>query len=241
MAATGAFCAVIPCLNEARHIGDVVAGVRRHLAHVLVVDDGSSDDTATRAATAGAEVLRHANSRGKGAALATGLARADQAGALWALCLDGDGQHASEDIPTFLAAAARTSASLIIGNRFAQPLRMPPLRRSVNRLMSWLIGSLVGCDIPDSQCGFRLIQLDLWRRLNLASRRFEVESEMIVAGLRCGSKIEFVPVRSVYGDETSKISPVRDGWRWLQWYRGALRNRNSDPHPTPPNTNLRSS
>lgn len=234
MATVGDFHAVIPCLNEARHIGDVVTGVRRHVPHVVVVDDGSTDDTVARAADAGAQVLRHPSPLGKGAALATGLSHLDQLGAVWALCLDGDGQHAAEDIPGFLNAATRTGAPLIIGNRFADPPRMPPVRRTVNRLMSRLISSLVGCAIPDSQCGFRLIQLDLWRRLNLASRRFEIESEMIVASHRCGSRIEFVPVRSVYGTETSKIAPFRDGWRWLQWYGRALQQRHTIPaHPQP--------
>jgi len=225
MATAGAFYAVIPCLNEARHIGDVVAGVRRHLSHVIVVDDGSSDDTVAQAAAAGARVIRHTSPRGKGCALASGLSYAAEAGAVWALCLDGDGQHACEDIPTFLDAAQHSGAALIIGNRFADRPRMPLIRRSINRLMSSLIGTLVGRDIPDSQCGFRVIPLDLWRRLNLGSRRFEIESEMIVASLRCGSRIEFVPVRAVYGNETSKIAPIRDGWRWLQWYANALKHR----------------
>ncbi len=223
MASAVVIHAVIPCLNEARHIAAVVAGVLPHVPHVVVVDDGSTDDTAGQATAAGARVLRHPVSLGKGAALLAGLAHAESLGATSALCLDGDGQHLPQDIPTFLDAAARTGAPLIIGNRFADPPRMPLPRRVVNRIMSRLIGTLVGREIPDSQCGFRLIRLDQWRRLNLASSRFEIESEMIVAGCRCGWPIEFVPVHAVYRDETSKIDPVRDGWRWIRWYREAAR------------------
>lgn len=218
-----ATCAVIPCLNEARHVGRVVAGARRYLGQVVVVDDGSSDDTTERARAAGAEVLRHSKSEGKGAALVSGLAFAERAGADWALCVDGDGQHEVDDIPGFLHAAATVGAPLIVGNRFAESPRMPWIRRRTNRVMSRLISRLVGHEVPDSQCGFRLIHLRRWRDLGLESRRFEIESEMIVAGYSRGWPIAFVPVRSVYADETSKIDPVRDGWRWIQWYRTALR------------------
>ncbi|MGE3311101.1 MAG: glycosyltransferase family 2 protein [Limisphaerales bacterium] len=227
----GAGLAVIPCLNEARHIGDVVEGARRHISRVIVVDDGSTDGTAALAASAGAVVLQHPSPRGKGAALATGLSHALEMGAAWALCLDGDGQHSADDIPVFLTAASESGAGLIIGNRFANAPRMPWLRRVVNQVLSRWIGVLVGRAIPDSQCGFRLIRLDLWQRLNLGSRRFEVESEMIVASVRVGASIEFVPVQSVYGVETSKIAPIRDSLRWLRWYVGAIRARATTSKP----------
>src|SRR5438477_9798330 len=93
--------AIIPCLNEQETIASLVCAVRLHLPTVIVVDDGSVDQTAALAAGAGALVLRHDSSRGKGAALQTGWRHARQQRFQWALTLDGDGQHSPEDIPAF--------------------------------------------------------------------------------------------------------------------------------------------
>src|SRR5438093_134347 len=101
-------CAVvIPCLNEAETIARVVSAVRQVLPAVIVVDDGSSDATADRATVAGATVLRHGQPKGKGAALRAGWSHALKSGFLWALSMDGDGQHAPEDIPAFLTRASQ--------------------------------------------------------------------------------------------------------------------------------------
>lgn len=111
--------AVIPCLNEAAAIGKVVAGVRRFLPHVWVVDDGSTDATSHEAAAAGARVVRHAVSQGKGASLQDGWRAAQTGGFRWALTLDGDGQHAADDIPAFFDLADRTGARLVWGIEWA--------------------------------------------------------------------------------------------------------------------------
>src|SRR6266513_429792 len=93
--------AVAPCLNEAENIQPLLAALSRHLTALVVVDDGSNDTTPQRAREAGAEVLRHERSLGKGAALQTGWRHARANGFKWALSLDGDGQHSPEDIPAF--------------------------------------------------------------------------------------------------------------------------------------------
>src|SRR5258708_7750816 len=108
---------VIPCLNEARAIAPLVTAARRYLPQVIVVDDGSGDDTAKQAEGAGAEVVRHSRTWGKGAALDTGWVRAMERGFKWALTLDGDGQHAPDDIPAFLSAAVGGGVDLVVGNR----------------------------------------------------------------------------------------------------------------------------
>src|SRR5436309_13849480 len=108
--------AVIPCLNEEAAIASVVAGVRRYLPTIFVVDDGSTDRTAKLAAEAGAEVLRHESPRGKGAAVQTGWQCARARGFQWALTLDGDGQHSSQDIVTSLQSAEQTATPSIVGN-----------------------------------------------------------------------------------------------------------------------------
>lgn len=209
--------AVIPCRNEVAAIGPLVTAVRAHLPRVLVVDDGSTDGTAEVARSAGAEVLASASSQGKGAALRTGLCRARELGCDWALLLDGDGQHAPEDIPAFLAALHAGHADLVIGNRMATPGAMPTVRRLTNRFMSAVLSSLSGTQLPDTQCGFRLVRLSVWETLPLQCAHFEVESEMLLACLADGRRVEFIPVRSRYQSEHSKIRPVRDTVRWLAW------------------------
>jgi glycosyltransferase involved in cell wall biosynthesis len=92
--------AVIPCFNEAPFIASIVAKVRSHLPSIIVVDDGSTDGTALKAKAAGAEVIRLACNAGKGAALQKGWRHAREQGFSWVLMMDGDGQHAAEDIPT---------------------------------------------------------------------------------------------------------------------------------------------
>ena len=209
--------AVIPCFNEAAFIGEVVASVRKHLPAVIVVDDGSSDLTAQIAQAAGAEVVQHPANMGKGAALRTGWKRASSAGYDWMLALDGDGQHSSADAPKFLRCAEQTGAQLIVGNRMDNASAIPLLRRWANRWMSRRLSSLAGVFLPDSQCGYRLINLNALEQASIASHRFEVESEMLVNFLRAGRRVKFVPIRVIYKLEQSKIQPVRDAWRWLRW------------------------
>lgn len=219
---------MVPCLNEAPTIEPLVAAVRRRLPSVIVVDDGSSDGTAELAARAGAEVIRHARPRGKGAALAAGWSRARERGFTWALSMDGDGQHAPADIPVFLNGAHNPGAQLIVGNRMIQPAGMPWLRRGVNRWMSRRISRLTGQALPDTQCGFRLMRLDAWARVHVDADHFEIESELLCKFIAAGYRVEFVPVRVIYCNERSKIQPVRDTHRWFRWWwqtRGWHRTR----------------
>jgi glycosyltransferase involved in cell wall biosynthesis len=220
--------AVIPCLNEAPAIAEVVGAVRQHLPTVFVVDDGSKDNTSALAKAAGATVLRHAVPRGKGAALRAGWQRAQECGFEWALAIDGDGQHCAQDIPKFLSAAERTGAELVVGNRMDNPSAMPWLRRRVNRWMSRRISKLAGLRLPDSQCGFRLMNLNLWAKLPVTAMCFEIESDVLLAFARHARALEFVPVRVIYKDEQSKIHPLRDTVRWFRWLRKAQRQISSE-------------
>jgi len=210
--------AVIPCLNEASAIGGVVSRVRHYLPVVFVVDDGSHDNTGELAAAAGAKVLRRSVPSGKGAALRTGWRHARECGFDWALTIDGDGQHAAEDIPAFLEAAERTGAKLVVGNRMVDPKGMPWLRQRVNRWMSRRISALAGTALPDSQCGFRLMDLNMWADLPVTANRFEIESDVLLAFAVSGCRIEFVPIQVIYKSEQSKIRPVRDTFRWFRWW-----------------------
>ena len=209
--------AVIPCFNEAAQIHGVVASVQKYVPTVIVVDDGSSDRTAKKARFAGAEILRLRKNSGKGSASRRGWQQVQKLGFKWVLMLDGDGQHAAADIPKFFACASDTGARLVVGNRMNQVEGMPLLRRWVNRWMSRRISRLTGRELPDSQCGFRLAQVETLMQLTLQANRFEIESEMLLAFLAAGKKVEFVPVQTIYQSSESKINPVTDTWRWLRW------------------------
>jgi len=208
--AGGRLVALIPAHDEAARIERVVRGATRHLP-VLVVDDGSGDDTAMVAEAAGAEVVRQSPNRGKGAALRAGFAAALAEGAEAVITLDGDGQHDPTEIPSFLGAYARRTLAdvpteLIVGKRSFR--RMPPVRRLANWLGTAVLSGALGRWIPDNQSGYRLIG----RRLMAAmadSREsgFAFEVEMIAVCLREGWPIAWVPIRTIYGDETSHIRP----------------------------------
>jgi glycosyltransferase involved in cell wall biosynthesis len=209
--------AVIPCFNEASHIGKVATAVQKHLPKVIVVDDGSTDATLERAKCAGAEIVRLTNNSGKGAALKKGWQRARELGFEWVLLLDGDGQHAADDIPSIFECAERTGSRLVVGNRMKNSAAMPWLRRGVNRWMSRRISKMTGARLPDSQCGFRLAHLETLMALPFHANRFEIESAMLVAFIAAGEKVEFVPVQTFYENSVSKINPLADTWRWLRW------------------------
>jgi glycosyltransferase involved in cell wall biosynthesis len=210
--------AVIPCFNESARIAALIPAVRRQLPAVLVVDDGSTDDTMRLAKGAGAEVLRHDRNLGKGAALKTGLAQALKQGHEWAATLDGDGQHAPEDLPALFRCAQATGAVLVIGNRMNEARKMAWLRRQANRWMSWQLSRQAGRRLPDTQSGLRLIHLQTWATLPLKTERFEIESETLMAFLAAGHRVEFAAVQVNRSGRKSHIRPVADSWRWLKWW-----------------------
>jgi len=195
--------------------------VRRLVPTVFVIDDGSEDDTGAIAKNAGAEVLRHEIPRGKGIALQAGWAHAQKRGFEWALTMDGDGQHSAEDVTKFFEAVERTGAELVVGNRMGNPKGMPRVRRWVNRFMSDRISALAAVSLADSQCGFRLMNLETWARQPVDAAHFEIESEVLLAFARHGCGIEFVPIEVIYKSEQSKIHPGRDTVRWIRWWQRA--------------------
>ena len=219
--------AVIPAYQDEKHIGDIVRRVRQQLDHLLVVDDGSTDQTAQRAREAGAEVIVHNENRGKGEAIKTGLeywfatANPPRAGLdceiAWAILLDSDGQHLPEEIDRFLAAVTSTTRStFFLGNRMNNVAGMPFIRRIVNRYMSREISRLCGQEIPDTQCGFRLLNRQLVPELLGGGNRFEYETEVLIIASRKGYQIESIPITTVYSDQVSKIHPMRDALRFLK-------------------------
>jgi glycosyltransferase involved in cell wall biosynthesis len=217
--------ALVPGYDEGPRIGAVVEAARRHLP-VLVVDDGSTDDTAARAAAAGAAVLPQHPNQGKGAALRMGFRRALAEGFDAVVTLDADGQHDPDEIPRFLAAYAaggEADASdpaglgavaaggprpeLVIGRR--DFTRMPPIRRLSNNIGAKAFSWAVGQAIPDNQSGYRLLGRRLMAAM-VASREsgFEFEVEMIAVCIRHGWSLAWVPISTIYGGEPSHVRPL---------------------------------
>jgi glycosyltransferase involved in cell wall biosynthesis len=212
-------CAVvIPCRDEARTIADLVVGVRAYLPKVIVVDDGSHDATAAEALDSGADLIALPEPLGKGAALICGWKRAADLGFSWAVTMDGDGQHSPNDLPLFFQDAQPDEPALVIGNRMLNAQAMPWLRRQVNRWMSKRLSRRTGTRLPDSQCGFRLLHLPSLSRMALATKHFEIESELILASVRLRIPIKFVPIQVIYKGGPSKINPVLDSLRWFRWF-----------------------
>jgi len=205
--------AVIPAYNEAAMIGRVVAGTRRHVDRVMVIDDGSTDGTARRAARAGAEVIALPANRGKAAAVMAGFSGAIARGYDVVVMLDGDGQHLPEEIPRVLAPVLAGSADLVIGSRFLDVRSAIPAYRVVGQKALNLATAIgAGVFLTDTQSGFRALGPGALSRLDFASTGYGLESEMIAHYAACGLSITEVPVGCSYdGPNLHKKHPLLHG------------------------------
>ncbi|MDQ3198777.1 MAG: glycosyltransferase family 2 protein [Verrucomicrobiota bacterium] len=223
--------AVIPAYHEETHVHGVAERTLMQLDHVLVIDDGSTDATAARARKGGAEVIIHSENRGKGESIKTGLrhwlAREEIE---FIVLLDADGQHLPDEIGRFLAAAASTQAGLLVGTRMDNVRDMPLVRRAVNRYMSRRISRLCGQEVPDTQCGYRMVGRALAPLLLNGTSRFDYETEMLILASRGGFRIASVPISTIYSDEVSSIHPMRDTVRFLQLMRRYEKDGKSGRH-----------
>ena len=200
--------AVVPAHDEAPRIQGVVHRLRARGLPVLVVDDGSHDDTEAQAEHAGADVLRLDPNRGKGGALKAGFARAlgGDAGCEAILTLDGDGQHDPAEAPAFWAAWRATGADLVIGARDYR--QMPPVRRLTNTVSRRILSHTLGTDIPDNQSGYRLYSRRLAEAiLESPEQGFAFEVDAIAICLARAYRLTWVPIATIYGDERSDIRP----------------------------------
>ena len=138
----------------------------------------------------------------------------------WVILLDSDGQHLPEEIDRFMASAASvTRPTFFIGNRMNNVTGMPFMRRVVNRYMSKEISRVCGQQIPDTQCGFRMLDRQLASHLRGGGHRYDYETEALIIASRTGYQIESVPITTVYTDQVSKIHPVRDAFRFFKLMR----------------------
>lgn len=211
-------CVIIPTYNEEKVIGSLIDKVRAFNLAVIVVDDGSSDATAKIALRKGAAVLTADKNQGKGAALKRGFDYALKSQYETIITLDGDGQHNPGSIKDFIRAKEENSADLVVGNRMRNTENMPLIRIATNRFMSWLISRASKQNIPDTQCGFRLIQRKVLESIRLLAARYDMESEILIEAAKKGFKIASVPIETIYTGTKSKIHPVWDTLRFIKTY-----------------------
>lgn len=209
--------AIIPSYQVAEYLEKVINDTRKYLDDIVVVDDGSSDGTYEVASGCGVNVIRHKKNIGKGAALKTGFAYAIENNYRVVITLDGDGQHDPEYIPDFISAFENTHADLIIGSRASDKADMSFPRRCSNFLTSHTLSAFLHTKIEDSQSGYRLIKTDLLKKIELRSKHYQLETEIIIKAVKAGFKIGFVPIKVVYGPKfKSSIRGWADTFRWIK-------------------------
>ena len=199
VARTGEVAVVIPALNEALRIREVVEQALRHCPWVIVVDDGSDDGTGDRLHGLPVTVLRHPRRLGKGAALRTGFAEALARGARGVLTIDGDGQHDPADLPRLLDAAARHPRCIIIGARLRHREAAPPHRRMANAFGDWGVAWAAGFRIADTQSGQRYYPACVIALEDVPGEGFVFEAQIVIsAARRLGTRCVSVPIESRY-------------------------------------------
>lgn len=201
---------VIPALNEALRIREVVQGALRECRNVIVIDDGSDDGTAERIADLPVTVLRHERRMGKGAGLRTGFAEALRRGASGVITMDGDGQHDAADIPRLLDAAVQYPRHIVIGARLRRRASQPFYRRLANEFGDWGIGWGCGFRIADSQSGQRFYPASVAALGDVPGEDFVYEAQLLITAARTlGVRCVSVPIESRYQDAASDIPQFR--------------------------------
>jgi glycosyltransferase involved in cell wall biosynthesis len=190
---------VIPALNEALRIREVVEGALAQCARVIVVDDGSDDGTGERIADLPVTVLRHPRRMGKGASLRDGFREAARQGAAAVVTMDGDGQHSADDIPRLVDAANRHPGCVIIGARLRKRATQPRYRRIGNDFGDWGIGWACGFRVIDSQSGQRLYPRTVFTLEDVPGEGFVYEAQLLISAARdAGAGVVSVPIESRY-------------------------------------------
>ncbi|MBN2555916.1 MAG: glycosyltransferase family 2 protein [Anaerolineales bacterium] len=219
--------ALIPAWNEGERLEPILRQTQEYLP-VLVVDDGSIDDTVAVARRCGAIVVEHPHNQGKGVALITGFNWALEHGYDAVMTLDADGQHDPADIPAFMDVYQHGDAPLIIGRRDFS--KMPFPRLYTNPFGSWLLSRALGRKIDDNQSGFRIYRRSLLETVELTTSGFELEVEVIMEAVVRGMDIDWVDIKTIYDiDKVSYFHPIRDSIIFLGMVRRAHQYRKRFP------------
>jgi glycosyltransferase involved in cell wall biosynthesis len=206
---------VIPAYDCADTIGAVTAGARRHASDVVVVSDGSRDDTADVARSAGGRVEVLPENRGKGVALRRGVDLALERAPNLLVLMDADGQHDPDDLPALIEAGRSGKFDLIVGSRLQDAARIPGVRYWTNYIGTRALTWMTGYTLLDSQSGYRLMTAELARRMSLRSSGYAIETEMLIKAAKLGARLGHVRVRTIYNSEISHFEPFADTIRIL--------------------------
>lgn len=202
----------IPARNEQQFIAEVVRKARKFVDEVIVVDDGSTDDTAEAAKAAGALVIKHETNRGAGAATRACFEEARRRGAHVLVTLDGDGQHDPDGIPQILSPILKGKSDLVIGSRFLgfnNPI--PRYRKFGINVITWLYNLGSKLRISDAQSCFRAYGERALHSLNITQRGFSFSVELLVQARQKGFTITEVPISCIYHSASHSANPVTHG------------------------------
>ena len=211
------FVILIPVYNEEKTLTNTIKSLKSLNYNYIIIDDGSTDNTWNIIRDEADWFVTYKSNKGKGYAIKIGAEKIIKEGYDYILIMDGDGQSSIKDITSFIHAQKVTpNAKIIIGNRLWSPKGMSKIRYFINKIMSYIISKLAGTDIPDTQCGFRLVHKDVFN-IETKCSRFEYESEILIKLGRLGEKIESIPIECIYfKDRDSKIKIIRDTLRFIK-------------------------
>lgn len=194
--------AVIPAYNEGSRITAVVSAVKAYVQEVIVVDDGSTDDTAAQAKASGARVVQHMDNSGAGAATMTGIEAARRIGADIVITIDADEQHDPNDIPSLLKPLQEGTVDIVFANRFGQRNKIPVVRRFFNAIGNFVTLIATGRWVNDSQCGFKALGPKAVTDINLRMSGFEFCTEIVRESVHHKWRIAQIPTKVVYSEYT---------------------------------------
>jgi glycosyltransferase involved in cell wall biosynthesis len=208
-------CILIPAYNAQDTLGSVLKKIEPLKSDIVVVDDGSSDETKRLASGNGVQLLEHPVNLGKGAALRTGFQHILQRDYRVVITLDADGQHDPAEIPFLLRIFQSVKPDILIASRAMEFGKMTFLRRFWNRLGAKAVSRLCHSDITDSQSGFRLIRTEVLKAVDLTTSRFETELELLIKACKKGFGVLSVPINTprIDGTGSTHFRPVVDTWR----------------------------
>ncbi len=203
-------CVIIPTYNNCKTLGKVIEGTHQHIDTIIVVDDGSTDDThIVLNDYAFVEVIKFQKNRGKGAAIIAGIRKAIDCGFDYALTIDSDGQHFTDDIPLLIAKLRENKESLIIGSRNIEADGMPSKNTFANKFSNFWYWAETNQQLPDTQSGFRIYPIKRYHNTRFFTNRFEFEIEILVRSSWSEIPVIPVPVRVYYPPEGERITHFR--------------------------------
>ncbi|NQV09004.1 glycosyltransferase family 2 protein [Candidatus Woesearchaeota archaeon] len=208
---------IIPAYNEQKYISNVIKDVKKYSKNIIVVDDGSSDETFKIAKKSGVVALKHVVNLGKGAALKTGCDYALKHGAERLIAVDADGQHDPKDIPIFVKRLK--NVDIVFGIRKLNK-KMPIVLKFGNWFLSWVTKLLYNIDIKDTQCGYRAFTSKTYKKIRWRASDYSMESEIIANVGKNGLKYDFVQIDTIYSDKykgTTVADGVRIAFNLLVW------------------------